>query len=136
MAGRKQVSRSKAVKALDKAFSEWVRLSGASRLGLQQCYTCNIMKHYKEMDAGHFQSRAKYSTRWDPMNVKPQCKRCNMTNGGQQYEFGLRLDAQYGSGTAQNLLIKSNQIVKIPTREIIELTHQYRQKVKELQNAI
>jgi len=55
------------------------------------------------MDAGHFQSRAKYPTRWLPINVRAQCKRCNAFRGGEQYKFAKNLDKEYGQGTAQDI---------------------------------
>lgn len=126
--------RKRAVKALDTAFSKWVRLSGADHAGFCECWTCGIRKHYTRMDAGHFQTRAKYSTRWDERNVKPQCKRCNMTNGGHQYEFAKRLDAEYGRNTAEQVTFDSNQPRKYTTQEIRDLTALYRRKVRDLES--
>jgi hypothetical protein len=125
-------TRSRAIKALDKAFSQWVRLSGADHRGMVSCWTCGKEKHWKEVDAGHFQTRAKYSIRWEPLNVKPQCKHCNMTNGGHQHLFAKRLDAVYGEGTADKLTFEGNQVRKWPLDEIVALSALYRSKVSEL----
>ena len=84
------------------------------------------------MDAGHFQTRAKYSTRWDEMNVKPQCKHCNMTNGGHQYEFALQLDRDYGPGTAEQVLRRSNELRKFTSKELQEMTALYRDKLRTI----
>jgi hypothetical protein len=80
------------------------------------------------MQAGHFQSRAKYSVRWSEMNVKCQCVRCNISNGGQQYQFGINLDQRYGEGTAQRIVEESNQLRKYTTKEILEIADEYRTK--------
>lgn len=95
------------------------------------CYTCGKRKHWKEVDAGHFQSRAKFSTRWDEQNVKAQCKHCNMTNGGQQYQFGMMLDQEYGEGMAEKILIRSNQMSKLSLPELRIMIDAYKAKAKQ-----
>jgi len=77
---------------LDKVFSQYVRLRVCDEYGFSDCFTCGTRRHWKEVDAGHFITRAKFATRWDPVNVQFQCKRCNM-NGGQQYAFSRKLDS-------------------------------------------
>jgi hypothetical protein len=95
------MKRSTLVKKLDKIFSIWIRSKDADHTGQVDCYTCGVSKSWKyETDAGHFQSRGKYATRWEPLNVKPQCKRCNGFRGGEQYRFAQNLDKEYGEGTA------------------------------------
>jgi len=121
------------VASLDEWFSKYVRLSNADDNGMVNCFTCGVCQKWNDrIDAGHFQTRSKYSTRWDEMNVKPQCKRCNMTNGGQQYLFGQRLDEEYGKGTADQILFKSNQLAKFSTAELQEMIKDYKAKVKAL----
>jgi hypothetical protein len=131
--------RSTEIKKLDKALSQYVRFSNADVNGNVSCFTCQKKVDWKyECDCGHFQSRAKYSTRWlyDPenglTNVQPQCKHCNLTNGGQQWLFGKRLDAVYGEGTAMKILQMSNTTRKFSTQEIIELRKEYVQKFNDL----
>lgn len=124
--------RGKLVKKLDKVFSQWVRSSNADHRGMVRCYTCGIVKHWKEVDAGHFMSRAKYSTRWDEKNVKPQCKHCNMTNGGHQYEFAKHLDREYGKGTADAVQTRSNLMSKWSSFELREMIAYYQDKLKQL----
>jgi len=122
----KKPTTGKLVKKLDELFSLYIRQRGADDNGINKCFTCGVTKHWKEGDAGHFQTRAKYSTRWDELNVQFQCKHCNMTNGGQQYTFGKRLDEVYGEGTAESLLIKSNKIAKYSRQDLEELRIKYK----------
>ena len=56
-----------------------------------------------------------------------------MVNGGQQYVHGLAIDKKFGEGTADELVILSNQIVKLSTREILDLAEEYKNKFKELE---
>jgi len=122
------LKRSTEIKKLDAALSKFVRSSLADDEGYVECFTCGQRKNWKyEVDCGHFQSRSKYSTRWlfDPdngmVNVMPQCKGCNMTNGGQQYVFGKRLDAVFGEGTAEKVVDLSNTLRKFSTQEIRDM---------------
>lgn len=124
---------------LDQALSRYVRFSNADKNGYVQCFTCGSKQDWKyKTDCGHFQSRSKYSTRWlykpeeGLVNVMPQCKRCNMTNGGQQYIYGKRLDEVYGEGTADKIVLMSNQTRKFSTQEIIEMRKDFTKRYNEL----
>ena len=123
--------RSQAIKRLDQWFSKYIRLRD-SEDGYVRCITCGTRKHWKEVDAGHFQTRAKYSTRWDERNVNAQCKGCNMKNGGQQYVHGKEIDKKYGEGTADEIVYLSNQMVKFSTQELRDMAKKYRDLVKKM----
>lgn len=131
--------RSKAIKACDKAFSRFVRLSCADKNGYVSCITCQKLKFWKEVDCGHFQTRSKYSVRWlyDPenglINASAQCKHCNLTNGGHQYKFAQQIDILYGSGQAQRVAQMSNVIHKYTLTEIRENTRLFEGRAKELE---
>jgi len=123
------VKRSTIVKKLDKIFSIWIRSKDADHAGMVDCYTCGVSKDWKyEIDAGHFQSRGKYATRWNEDNVKPQCKRCNGFRGGEQYQFALRL----GTDLADELVLLSNQPARFTNDELLEKIKYYTKLVKEL----
>lgn len=132
MAKSPKTPRARSVAALDKAFSIWVRKSGADHTGRACCYTCGKVQQWREMDAGHFRSRVHHATRWDEQNVKPQCKFCNGPRGGEQYLFGVALDREYGEGTADRLTAKSKTTRKFTTAELDELTEYYRRRIREM----
>ena len=69
---------SKLKKKLDVLFSQYIRRRNADHLGRVKCFTCGVEKHWKEQQAGHFQSRSHHSTRWDEVNVQVQCPKCNL----------------------------------------------------------
>ena len=69
------VTRKKLIARLDKVFSQWVRRKDADHRGYVECWTCGKVLPWSRVDAGHFQSRAKFSTRWDEMNVKAAMQR-------------------------------------------------------------
>ena len=113
-------------------FSQYIRLSGADHTGHVRCFTCGVVKNWREVDAGHFQTRAKYATRWHESNVRPQCKKCNMVNGGHQYQFGMNLDFHYGKGTAQEMIRLGNTTRRWSDAELEAMIRDYRKKVQEL----
>jgi len=123
---------SKLKKKLDKVFSEFIRKRNADDLGFITCFTCGVKRHWKEQQAGHFQSRSHHSTRWDEVNVQVQCVKCNMYRQGEQYKFGLYLDERFGKGTAKDLENRAKTIVKLNRVDYEEAIDRYKQKIKEL----
>lgn len=124
----KKPTRSKIVKKLDVIFSQYTRLKYADKNGMAECFTCGKRSHWKSMQCGHFMSRKHYSTRWDENNVRVQCPSCNVFQYGKQYEFGLKL----GQQLAEEMHLKSQQIVKFTTNELIEMIDHYSSEVKRM----
>jgi hypothetical protein len=86
---------------------------------------------YKKQQAGHFASRRHYSTRWNEYNVQVQCYSCNIGMQGLQFEFGKRLNIQYGNNFAEDLLIESKKAVKFTDLDLKDMIEQYKDKLKE-----
>lgn len=133
---RKKLTRKKLKEKLDREFSRYVRLRDADEQGNVTCFTCGDRKHWKNMHAGHFQSRTKHSVRWDVMNVKPQCPRCNLFNHGEQYVFGRKLDEIYGEGTAERITRLGNAIVKHTDADYEELAQVYKEAAAKLETKV
>ena len=123
---------SKLKKKLDVLFSQYIRRRNADHLGRVKCFTCGIEKHWKEQQAGHFQSRSHHSTRWDEVNVQVQCVKCNMYRQGEQYKFGMYLDQRFGDGTAEELEQRAKTIVKLNRVDYEEAIERYKQKIREI----
>ena len=126
------MTRKKLIQRLDKVFSQWVRRKDADHRGYVECWTCGKVLPWSRVDAGHFQSRAKFSTRWDEMNVKPQCKGCNGFRSGEQFKFARKLDAVYGDGTAEEIERISNQTRKYSVEELEALIDVYNRRLRKL----
>ena len=122
--------RTNLVKNLDAWFSRYIRLT-YSKGGYARCFTCGTRKHWKQLQAGHFQSRAKYSVRWSEDNVRPQCAKCNIQNGGQQYVFGQNLNKER-EGLADEMVQKGHILCKYSDSELQEKIDYYRGQVKRL----
>ena len=93
-----------------KWFSLFIRMRNADDNGMVRCVTCDKRIHYKESDAGHFQTRERKSTKFDEKNVQVQCQAENRFKNGKQYEFGKAIDKIYGEGTADSLVLKSKMV--------------------------
>lgn len=129
---KKKPSRKAAIRNADLWMSRYVRRAAANDAGYAHCFTCGQKDFWKDLQCGHFQTRAKYSVRWLERNTAPQCVRCNISNGGQQYQFGLELDRRYGAGTAEEIMRQGNELRKFTTDEILQIAADYRTKFNAL----
>ena len=124
---------SKLKKELDKWFSLFIRLREANEYGMVQCFTCGKVAHYKDgMQNGHFQSRKHLSTRFDEENCQVQCVACNMFSQGEQFKFGIHLDAKYGEGTAEYLASVARLQRKVTRADYEEKISYYKDCVNNL----
>lgn len=122
---------SKLKKELDKWFSLYIRIRYSVN-GLCQCFTCGKVGHYKKLQCGHFQSRRHHATRWNEQNCQVQCVKCNMFEQGEQWQFGIKLNSQFGLGTSQNLEYLARTTVKKTRIEYEEDITYYKAIVKNL----
>lgn len=124
----KKPTRSKLVKKLDTVFSLYIRLRYADNRGMAKCFTCGKVDHWKKLQAGHFQSRRHFSTRWNEENVQVQCQSCNLYNQGQQYIYAKNL----GLELAESLSLKAQKLVKFSIVDLEEMIAHYQHEVKKL----
>jgi len=127
----KKRKRSTIVKALDKVFSQYIRLKYANLDGFVECFTCGRSYYWKKIQCGHFMSRSRYATRWDEENCRPQCYGCNVMQQGRQYEFAKNLDKE-SKGKADAMHIASLQTVKFYDWELEEMIAEYKAKLEDL----
>ena len=123
---------SKLKKELDKWVSLYIRLRECNEYGMVQCFTSGRVYHYKKIHAGHFMSRKHLATRWCETNVQPQSAADNLFGQGEQFRFGLNLDAKYGDGTAEQLQYKSRLTIKFSRTEIEEKISYYKSLVNKI----
>ena len=117
-------------KELDKVFSQSVRWAYADDNGMVECYTCGVVKHVKEMQNGHFQSRRHLSTRWHVDNCKPQCPKCNIFSEGEKWKFGKKLEAEIGVQAVEELVQLSYKSVKYSKSDLQYLIDKYKAILK------
>lgn len=78
----------------DLIYSQLVRLTAADDNGYVQCFTCDIVLPWTQMQCGHFIPRAQMPTRFSLKNTRPQCKICNEDLRGNLVIFAERLEAE------------------------------------------
>jgi hypothetical protein len=128
--GRKLTKRG-LVKKLDTVFSKYIRTRHADAYGSVACYTCGIIKHWKDMHCGHFISRVYYSTRWDEDNCKTQCASCNLYHQGQQYIFGKKLEQEIGIGRIEQMQEIKHHASKYSIQDYLDMIELYKGKTYE-----
>ncbi len=117
---KKKPTVSKLKKEADRLFSIYTRLLYADDSGYVACYTCGAVKHYKEMQCGHFVPRQHLILRYDTRNCRVQCAGCNIWGKGRVADFGAKLEGE-NPGITAILFKESQKIVKdYPYQSIIE----------------
>jgi len=127
----KKSTRKRLIDKLDKIFSQYIKLR-ESKNHNSECFTCGKVDHWKKLQNGHFMSRKHLSTRWDETNCQVQCAGCNVFRYGEQYKFSVGLNAKYGDGTADAMLQKSRQTLKIDNAELEAKIKYYQDLVERL----
>lgn len=100
---QKKPTVTKLKKKADTLWSQYIRLRDSNGKGIAECITCGVQKPIKQMQCGHFVTRACNLLRYDEENTNAQCYSCNVMNHGEQFQYAINLDLKYGDGTAQKL---------------------------------
>lgn len=95
-------ARKSLIKEADRVFSLHIRNRGAT-FGYNHCYTCPAYLPIEALQAGHFINRRYTNVRWHPLNVWPQCNRCNVELHGNIVKYENKLIAQYGALAIEGL---------------------------------
>ena len=123
-------------KKCDIVFSHIVRIEGSNKDGMCSCFTCGVIKYWKEIQAGHYISRTFISLRFDKRNVKPQCVGCNVFKKGNLDEYAVRLQRRYGVEILEELnKIKRKEkrwVKKLRISELQELLDSLMEELKAL----
>ena len=64
--------------------------------------------------------------------MQPQSAADNLFGQGEQYKFGLNLDAKYGKGTAEQLSINARQTLKMSRVDYEEKITYYKSVVNKI----
>ena len=139
---RKRIPKERTLKTARKhawdAFSKWRRLKGClESTGTKEfgrCFTCGMVKKFKDLQCGHFVPGRGNAVLFDEMGTQLQDVRCNIFKGGEQLLFRQNLVKLYGEATVQALELKRNMTRKISIGEY-DLIRQHYEKEYELLNA-
>jgi len=112
---------------LDKVFSLFIRTRDGG-----MCITCGIVKPIKEMQCGHFFSRAYLNTRWNEQNNHCQCSSCNVFRHGNMGVYAVKMVEKYGESGLNALYAQSRISIKLSRADLEEKIAHYRTTLEEL----
>ena len=107
MKKKKAVPMGKLIEKVAKRLQLLVRVKASDDNGYCKCVTCDTVKHYKEMQGGHFIPRGCTETKLMEENVHPQCAGCNgfgMKHGTAAQRYTIWMQEYYGDDFVENLL--------------------------------
>ena len=117
---------------LDKVFSEWVRRRFSDSSGICECVSCGARKHWKEMQAGHFQKRHYLATRWHPENCHVQDAACNVFRAGNLAAYAAWGVDRYGMDWPARMVALSKQPTKFSRSDLQDMITDYEQRIARL----
>ncbi len=115
-----------------KVFSEWVRRNDIHDFEFNNCYTCGVCKHWKEMQAGHGIGGRNNAVLFLEEVVKPQCVGCNVFGRGKYPIFTSKLIKELGMEEYDRILTLSQQTVKFTALDYQDIAQKYKDKLKDL----
>lgn len=125
-------STSQLKRELWEVFSEYVRRRDAFDGEHAKCCTCSTVKHWKDLQAGHFVTAKLLPTKYDEKNVHAQCQSCNMPpNNGKRIEYAEFLRKKYDSRTPEILELASrNSGFKLGKVELTRKIAHYKELIR------
>jgi 6-pyruvoyl-tetrahydropterin synthase len=129
----KKRKRSAIKKSLWGFISKVIRMEFADDNGYVKCATCNTVKHYKELQAGHFIPQAQGDAiRYVEENIHPQCYRCNINLGGNGAEYYPYMIDMYGVEFVDELRQLSKTTRKFSETELLDMEAEWKARYKLL----
>jgi len=116
-----------------------VRLKAADQNGMVKCWTCPAVKHWKEMQGGHFIERAKTATKMLEENIHPQCPYCNqwgMKQASKVLDYRREMINWYGDDFVSWLESEAKKTVRHTRQELQQLIAGYTEQIKELEKIV
>lgn len=133
MSKRKKKTIAKLVDEASVLLQKIVRLKAADDNGYCVCFTCGVVKHWKDMDGGHFISRTWLATKLLEENLAVQCKKCNGYLRGNMIQFTLNIIELRGRKFVDELEILKHQSRKYYRDEIMDIISEYKVRLRELE---
>jgi len=116
-----------------------VRLKAADSNGMCKCWTCDTVKHWKEMQGGHFIERGKTATKMLEENIHPQCPSCNqwgMKKASTVLIYRAAMVDMYGEDFVKWLEAEAKRVVRHARQELQALIDDYKRQIAELESIV
>lgn len=125
-AKRKKLTDGQLKKRVWKEFSIFIRTRGADSEGMNNCLTCGVRKHWKELQAGHFVRGRLNANLFDARGCWPQCYSCNVGKQGNVIPYYKRMLERYGQMVIDDLVTQNNNTRKWQAGELQEMLERYK----------
>lgn len=112
--------------------SKFVRLSESNSYGIGHCITCGVAKHWKELQAGHFNPGRWNSIIFEIRGIHSQCYHCNVELKGNPREYDRYMRNKYGDNVVEELDELSKKSFQFDVPTLLSLVADYKPKVEEL----
>jgi len=109
--------------------SKLVRKRSANWKGLVRCYTCGAIKHWKEMDLGHYIHKDCFNHEEDLLRV--QCTHCNRHLSGNLGVFAENLIKEHRANKFQKLTSVRYSKKDYTRKELLEIRKKLLQELKK-----
>lgn len=106
-------------------FSMFIRTRGASEDGRQQCFTCDVEKFWRELEAGHFIPGRHNANLFDERAVRPQCRKCNGHLRGNTIVYYPKMVSMYGQEAVDEMIRNDARTHKWQGGELQSLLEHY-----------
>jgi hypothetical protein len=133
---KKVVSLGKLKKKVWALCSKYIRLKYADEYGREKCTTCNEVKHWKEMQAGHFAPGRNNAILFDHRGIHPQCYACNICKHGNLIEYYDFMLKTYGQEIVDDLKRLQHTSKQFTLQELLDLEEFYKREIKEMESKL
>jgi hypothetical protein len=107
-------------------FSKWIRNRDADENGYCKCISCGVVKHWKELQGGHFVKSGNKLVKFDEHNVHAQCVRCNKYLDGNEGEYARVILQRYGESELNRLLDSKGKECKRNRQDFEDIIEKYK----------
>jgi len=137
---KKLKSLAKVVDEVAVLLQKLVRLKAADENGMVKCSTCHKVKHWKDMQGGHFISRKYTAAKIREENINPQCRGCNLF--GMKHDSTVVLDYQdyminmYGIETVEEMRALKHVPTKHNRLDLEDKKKEYKKLIAEMEREL
>lgn len=134
---KKRKQKSPKQKAKDRAWkycSIYNRMKDADWRGNVKCCTCDTVKHWKELQAGHFEQGRGGSILFEDRNIHAQCYGCNCGKHSNPRKYDAYMRKRYGDKVVEELDALADTSVQYTLDDYLRIAKEYILKIDELKN--
>jgi 5-methylcytosine-specific restriction endonuclease McrA len=107
-----------------------VRMKASDDNGYAECVSCGVVKHYKQMDGGHFISRTYSFHSLREENIHPQCKTCNRFFSKSHDDYRRYMVDMYGEDFVEWLTDTKHTVHQVKLYEYEEIIAELNERIK------